>query len=55
MLGLLTKNELIIALNRLKMSYTREQDNKADLLMVLSKNLEQSKTDFKEFVGQFSY
>lgn len=54
-LGLLTKAELKIALNTFNLTFTREQDNKADLLLILSKHLEKTKKSCQEFVEQFRY
>lgn len=54
-LGLLTKAELKLALERYKTTFTKEQDDKADLVVLLSSILDKNMVNLKTFVKNFQY
>jgi hypothetical protein len=49
-LALFTKNELKLCLERENVNFTREQDNKADLVLLLASVLEKKNIDLKTYV-----
>ena len=54
-LALFTKNELKLCLERENVNFTREQDNKADLVLLLASVLEKKNIDLKTNVNNFQY
>jgi hypothetical protein len=54
-LALFTKNELKLCLERENVTFTREQDNKADLVLLLASVLEKKNIDLKTYVNNFQY
>jgi len=54
-LALFTKNELNLCLERENVTFTRKQDNKADLVLLLASVLEKKNIDLKTYVNNFQY
>lgn len=55
LLNILTVAELKTALDRFLVKYTRNQNNKADLLILVSTALTEREMDVQEFVNEFRY
>jgi hypothetical protein len=54
-LALFTKTELKLCPERENVSFTREQDNKADLVLLLASVLENKNIDLKTYGNNFQY